>query len=415
MCGIVGIFDSRGRRPIDRTLLSRMNDRQGHRGPDDSGLHLEPGIGLGHRRLAIIDLTAGHQPLFNEDRSVVVVYNGEIYNFQELTRDLVAAGHRFRSRCDGIVGIFDSRGRRPIDRTLLSRMNDRQGHRGPDDSGLHLEPGIGLGHRRLAIIDLTAGHQPLFNEDRSVVVVYNGEIYNFQELTRDLVAAGHRFRSRCDTEVIVHAWEEWGDDCVTRFRGMFAFALWDQGRQTLFLARDRLGIKPIYYAELADGTFLFGSELKSLLVHPGLPRDIDPCAVEDYFAYGYVPDPKTIYRGVSKLAPGHVLSIRRGEPITKSRSYWDVSFPSSPSISEAEASEELIHRLREAVRVRMVADVPLGAFLSGGVDSSSVVAMMAGLSPDPVNTCSIGFRQADFDESRYAAGGFPNWPPATCC
>lgn len=303
----------------------------------------------------------------------------------------------------GIVGIFDSRGRRLIDRTLLSRMNDRQGHRGPDDSGLHLEPGIGLGHRRLAIIDLTTGHQPLFNEDRSVVVVYNGEIYNFQELTRELVAAGHRFRSRCDTEVIVHAWEEWGDDCVTRFRGMFAFALWDQGRQTLFLARDRLGIKPIYYAELADGTFLFGSELKSLLVHPGLPRDIDSCAVEDYFAYGYVPDPKTIYRGVSKLAPGHVLSIRRGEPVTKSRSYWDVSFPSSPSISEAEAGEELIRRLREAVRVRMVADVPLGAFLSGGVDSSSVVAMMAGLSPDPVNTCSIGFRQADFDESRYAA------------
>jgi asparagine synthase (glutamine-hydrolysing) len=282
-------------------------------------------------------------------------------------------------------------------------MNDSQTHRGPDDSGLYVAPGIGLGHRRLSIIDLAGGHQPLFNEDHTVGVVYNGEIYNFQSLSEELIERGHRFRTHCDTEVIVHAWEEWGEACVDRFRGMFAFALWDANRETLFLARDRLGIKPLYYATLADGTVLFSSELKALLLYPGLPRDIDVCAVEDYFAYGYVPDPKSIYRSVAKLAPGHVITFRRGQTARGPRQYWDVSFRDQNYSGEGQIHEELVARLREAVGIRMIADVPLGAFLSGGVDSSAVVAMMAGLSSEPVNTCSISFADPDYDESPYAA------------
>lgn len=303
----------------------------------------------------------------------------------------------------GIVGIFDSRSARPIDRALLRRMNDSQFHRGPDGEGLFVDPGIGLGHRRLSIIDLAGGAQPLFNEDDSVVVVYNGEIYNFQELSEELAARGHRFRTHCDTEAIVHAWEEWGEACVERFRGMFAFALWDRKRETLFLARDRLGIKPLYYATLADGTVLFGSELKSLLLHPELRREIDPRAVEDYFAYGYVPDPRTIYQGVCKLEPAHLMVWRRGVAEPRPREYWKLEFEDNAETDEITVQEELIERLRDAVSCRMIAEVPLGAFLSGGVDSSGVVAMMAGLSDDPVNTCSISFGDPAYDESSHAA------------
>jgi asparagine synthase (glutamine-hydrolysing) len=303
----------------------------------------------------------------------------------------------------GIVGIFHVRGRREVDSALLARMTDSLAHRGPDDSGYYLAPGIGLGHRRLSIIDLAGGHQPMFNEDRTVVVVYNGEIYNFPELVDELVGRGHEFRTRCDTEVIVHAWEEWGEACVDRFRGMFVFALWDENRQTLFLARDRLGIKPLYYAALDDGSLLFASELKALLVHPDLPRDIDVRAVEDYFAYGYVPDPRSIYRRVAKLAPGHLLSVRRDRPAPAPRAYWDVSFAERDGVPEQQVREELIAQLTEAVDIRRISDVPLGAFLSGGVDSSAVVAMMARLSAEPVNTCSIAFGDQRYDESPYAA------------
>ena len=211
----------------------------------------------------------------------------------------------------GITGIFDTKGKGEISRELLSRMNETQLHRGPDEGGLHIEPGLGFGHRRLSIIDLSSGQQPLFNEDGTVVVTYNGEIYNFPELTDELKRLGHVFRTHCDTEVIVHAWEAWGKSCVDRFRGMFAFAVWDRNLEALFLARDRIGIKPLYYANLADGSFIFGSELKSLRAHPGLPREIDPSAVEDYFAFGYVPEPKTIYKQVYKLPPGYRLTIRR--------------------------------------------------------------------------------------------------------
>ncbi len=301
----------------------------------------------------------------------------------------------------GFVGIFDLRGERSFDRGLLSRMNEAQLHRGPDEGGLHLEPGVALGHRRLSIIDLSSGQQPLFNEDRSVVVVYNGEIYNFPELSEELRAAGHVFRTHCDTEVIVHAWEQWGEACVDRFRGMFAFALWDRNRKHLFLARDRLGIKPLFYAELPDGQLIFGSELKALYAHPGLPREIDPRSVEDYFGYGYVPEPRTILRHAFKLPPAHHLSAGREGGLKAPRQYWDAPFEVK-EIGEREAGEELLERLREAVRIRLVAEVPLGAFLSGGVDSSAVVAMMAGLSDAPVNTCSISFGDPKYNESDFA-------------
>lgn len=303
----------------------------------------------------------------------------------------------------GIVGIFDIRGTRPIDKGLLSRMNESQHHRGPDQGGTHVEPGVGLGHRRLSIIDLSNGKQPLYNEDESVVVVYNGEIYNFQELEKALQAAGHTFRTRCDTEVIVHAWEEWGAACVGRFRGMFAFAIWDRNLKTLFLARDRVGIKPLHYALLPDGQLIFGSELKALMLHPKLKKELDPRAVEDYFAFGYVPDPRTIFSSVSKLPPGHTLVVRRGEPLGQPRAYWDVRFQPNGVRVETEARAELIERLAEAVKIRLIAEVPLGAFLSGGVDSSAVVAMMARASSDSVNTCSISFGDPEFNEADYAA------------
>ena len=302
----------------------------------------------------------------------------------------------------GITGIFDTQAKRPIDRKLLSCMNDSQYHRGPDQDGLHIEDGVGLGHRRLSIIDLSSGKQPLYNEDETVVVVYNGEIYNFQELAQELQAAGHTFRTRCDTEVIVHAWEQWGAACVERFRGMFAFAIWDRNKNTLFMARDRIGIKPLYYSVLTDGQLIFASELKALMMHPGLQTNIDPRAVEDYFAYGYVPEPKTIFENTYKLLPGYTLTVERGKPIPQQREYWDVPFQLAPVMDEQEASEELIRHLREAVDIRLVAEVPLGAFLSGGVDSSAVVAMMAGLNESAVNTCSISFGDPAFNEASYA-------------
>ncbi|MBS1139941.1 MAG: Asparagine synthase, glutamine-hydrolyzing [Proteobacteria bacterium] len=302
----------------------------------------------------------------------------------------------------GITGIFDTRGKREIERAVLHRMNESQFHRGPDEGGLHLEPGVGLGHRRLSIIDLSTGQQPLYNEDQSVCVVFNGEIYNYQDLIPELQALGHVFHTRSDTEVIVHAWEAWGEACVNRFRGMFAFTLWDRNRETLFLARDRLGVKPLFYALLEDGTFLFGSELKSLLAHGGLKREIDPCAVEEYFALGYVAEPRAIFKQARKLPPGHTLLLRRGMPVGEPREYWDVRFTLDNPISDMDARAELTHRLEESIRLRMIAEVPLGAFLSGGVDSSAVVAMMAGLSKAPVNTCSIGFSDPSFNESEFA-------------
>ena len=302
----------------------------------------------------------------------------------------------------GITGLVDLRSERQVNEHLLRSMNAALLHRGPDGDGFHIENGVGFGHRRLSIIDLEGGKQPIYNENHTVVVTFNGEIFNFLDIEKELVALGHVFRTRCDTEVIVHAWEEWGVDCLKRFNGMFAFALWDKNKKTLFIARDRLGVKPLFYA-VVDGWLIFGSELKAVLKHPGIRRDIDPSAVEDYFAFGYVPDPKTIYLDVKKLEPGFYLCSKRGEAIIPHR-YWDIPLMGGrQDIRDGdEIQEELRLRLKEAVRKRMVADVPLGAFLSGGIDSSAVVAMMRELGESKILTCSIGFKEKQYDESRYA-------------
>ncbi|MDQ1921933.1 XrtA/PEP-CTERM system amidotransferase [Massilia pseudoviolaceinigra] len=302
----------------------------------------------------------------------------------------------------GIVGIFDTRGAREIDPALVKRMNETQHHRGPDEGDVYTEPGVGFGHRRLSVIDILSGQQPMFNAEGNVGVVFNGEIYNYPELTEELQKLGYVFRTKSDTETIVHAWSAWGEECVQHFRGMFAIAVWDRVKQTMFMARDRLGVKPFYYAVLPDGMFIFGSELKSLRAHPDLPRAIDPRAVEDYFAYGYVPEPKTIYSSAFKLSPGFCLTVKIGQPIPQPRQFWDVPFKLHGAMTQSDAEGELVVRLREAVKIRLKAEVPLGAFLSGGVDSSAIVAMMAGLMKDPVNTCSIAFNDKAFDESEYA-------------
>ncbi|MBK6597008.1 MAG: amidotransferase 1, exosortase A system-associated [Proteobacteria bacterium] len=304
----------------------------------------------------------------------------------------------------GIAGMFDTRGGRAPDRGVLERMTDIQQHRGPDGRGFHVEAGVGLGHRRLSIIDLSGGAQPLANEDGSVLITFNGEIYNFQELRTELLAAGHQFRTASDTETIVHAWEQWGEACVERFVGMLAFAVFDRKQRTLFLARDRFGEKPLYYSLLPDGWLVFASELKGLLQHPGLRRELDPLAVEDYFAFGYVPEPRSILRGVAKLPPAHMLTVRVDAPLPQPREYWDLApfFQRRHGLDDTAAAAEVVTRLRSAVNRQMISEVPLGAFLSGGVDSSAIVSQMAELSPHAVKTCSIAFNDPRFDESRFA-------------
>jgi asparagine synthase (glutamine-hydrolysing) len=301
----------------------------------------------------------------------------------------------------GIVGLIDLAAKRPVDRDLLKKMNQTQFHRGPDGEGVYLEPGLGLAHRRLAIIDLAGGAQPMTTPDGRVTVTYNGEIYNFQALKGELEKLGYRFRTHCDTEVILYAWLAWAEECVKRFRGIFAFGLWDKARQVLFLARDQLGVKPLYYARLPDGWLGFASELKALKAHPKLDRTVDPKALEEYLAYGYVPDPKVIYQNAFKLPPGHYLLVKPGQAVAAPVCYWDVRFRPQ-AIGEEEAACELLERLREAVKLQLVSDVPLGAFLSGGVDSSAVVALMAGWMDQPVDACSIAFGDPKFNEIEYA-------------
>lgn len=303
----------------------------------------------------------------------------------------------------GLVGILDLRGARPIARARVRRMAEAVRHRGPDGEGIHVEPGLGLGHRRLAVIDLAGGVQPMAGADGRLRLVYNGEIYNYRELRSDLVARGHRFATRSDTEVLLAAYAEWGAGCVEQLRGMFAFAVWDARERRLFLARDRLGEKPLYYATTADGLFLFGSEIGAVLAGLGETPPLDPEAVADYFAYGYVPDPRSIYRGIAKLAPGHVLELRTGQDVPAPRRYWRPDFAGEPHRGRLEdLAQELGWRLAEAVRLRLVADVPLGAFLSGGVDSGGVVALMAQAGEGPATTCTIGFGDPAFDETAQA-------------
>jgi len=300
----------------------------------------------------------------------------------------------------GIAGIVSANVDDRVEAATIHHMCQAIIHRGPDDEGIFVNEGAGLGMRRLSIIDLAGGHQPVFNEDRSVWIVFNGEIYNFPELRPELESRGHRFYTHTDTEVIVHLYEELGSDCVNKLRGMFAFALYDERRRKLVLARDRLGKKPLHYA-LAGERLLFGSEIKSILtVAPELAA-VNNQALLQYMYFGYIPDPLTSFLPIQKLPPGHLLEFEDGE--IQIRQCWDLpQYSSHQPRSEEECFEELERRLAEAVRIRLISDVPLGALLSGGTDSSMVVALMARASSKPVKTFSIGFHHHDFNEAHYA-------------
>jgi asparagine synthase (glutamine-hydrolysing) len=295
----------------------------------------------------------------------------------------------------GICGIFETRGEPFVQRATLKAMADTLHHRGPDDEGFYCCGGIGLGFRRLAIIDIKGGHQPLSNEDETIWIAFNGEIYNFEELNRRYLSRGHTFRTRSDTETIVHLYEELGEACFAELRGMFGLALWDGRRRRLILARDRIGKKPLFYSW--DGQrLLFGSEIKALWKAGGISKEMDLDAVSDYFSYQYVPAPKTIYRNVRKLRPAHYLVADHSG--IREVPYWDISFNQTRELSEGEWCEAFMAEYRTAVKSRLISDVPLGAFLSGGVDSSSVVALM-NESHSPVTTCSIGFTEESYDEA----------------
>src|SRR5262245_34360584 len=289
----------------------------------------------------------------------------------------------------GIAGIYYLNERPPDADACIVRMTSALTHRGPDACGYHSDNRVVLGHRRLSIIDLATGQQPLYNEDRTVGVVFNGEIYNFAEIRSRLISAGHVFRTHSDTETIVHAYEEWGEACVEAFRGMFAFAVRDERRDTLFIARDRFGKKPLFYAEY-DGKFVFASEMKAILADERFDKRIDQEALASYFMLSYIPAPLTIFAGIRKLRPGHTLTIDR--QCVRETQYWDIAFRPDRTRTEAATLDELMARLDEAVRIRLVSDVPLGAFLSGGIDSSAVVAFMAkAAGSSPVRTFTIGF------------------------
>jgi asparagine synthase (glutamine-hydrolysing) len=300
----------------------------------------------------------------------------------------------------GIAGVVSTTRDSNVTEALVRQMCDPITHRGPDDEGIYVADGAGLGMRRLSIIDLSGGHQPIFNEDRSAWIVFNGEIYNFLELHPDLEKNGHRFKTKSDTEVIIHLYEEMGSDCVRKLRGMFGLAIYDKTKRKLLLARDRLGKKPLHYA-LHNGKLYFGSEIKSILaVAPELAQ-VNSQGLLEYLYYGYVPDPITAFTGIQKLPPGHLLEFENGE--IRVRQYWDLpEFGTHSPKTEEECLEELEHELFAATKMRLIADVPLGAFLSGGTDSSTVVALMARASSGPVKTFSIGFKKDDFNEADYA-------------
>lgn len=302
----------------------------------------------------------------------------------------------------GIAGIFHAETPKPVDPRRVERMCDVLAHRGPDGSGVWTAPGVGLGHRRLSIIDLAGSPQPMHSTDGRVAIVFNGEIYNFRELRHELEQEGARFSTSGDTEVILAAWQRWGPDCLNKLHGMFAFALYDLDKRQLLLARDRFGVKPLFLTHLPDGSIAFASELKGLLAHPQMRRRLNPKALDAYLTWGYVPDTHSILSGVDKLQAGHFLLLEHGKSVPAQRRWWDISFEARERGKEVDLSAQLVHLMRDAVQSRMVSGVPLGAFLSGGVDSSSVVALMSEASPGPVRTCSIGFDVAALDESSYA-------------
>lgn len=303
----------------------------------------------------------------------------------------------------GIAGLYYPAIAKPVEPQRVRAMTDALVHRGPDGAGVWTAPGVGLGHRRLSIIDLAGGAQPMATPDGAACVSFNGEIYNFQEVRAELEAGGAVFVSHSDTEVLLHGWRAWGVRLLDRLNGMFAFALYDARAQSLLLARDRLGVKPLHYAELSDGAVAFASEIKGLLAHPLFRRTPDVRAVEDFLGLGYVPDDASILAGVKKLPAGHYLLLERGKPVPAPVKWWDIDFSNRAKGSASDLEAELIEYLRAAVRSRMIADVPLGAFLSGGVDSSAVVALMAETSRAAVKTCTIGFDEAGHDETAYAA------------
>jgi asparagine synthase (glutamine-hydrolysing) len=300
----------------------------------------------------------------------------------------------------GIAGIVQTHPDGAVDTATIHRMCEAIVHRGPDDEGIFVKAGVGLGMRRLSIIDLAGGHQPVFNEDKTISIVFNGEIYNFPELRSELLARGHLFSTHSDTEVIVHLYEDFGSECVQKLRGMFAFAIYDERAGRLLLARDRLGKKPLHYA-MQSGTLLFASEMRSILaVRPELAKLYRPALLQ-YMYFGYIPDPATAFDPIRKLPPGHLLEFEKGK--VRVRQYWDFpQYGTYEPASEEGLLEELEFRLAEAVRIRLIADVPLGAMLSGGVDSSTIVALMARATSQPVKTFSVGFKHADFDEAPYA-------------
>jgi asparagine synthase (glutamine-hydrolysing) len=297
----------------------------------------------------------------------------------------------------GIAGVLYSDPSRMADRPILRAMGDAIAHRGPDADGYLAEPGVGLVHRRLSIIDLAGGNQPIGNEDGSVQVVFNGEIYNYRELRRGLEGRGHRFRTNSDTEVLVHLYEERGEALVEQLRGMFAFALWDRAERRLLLGRDRLGIKPLYLRRAAEA-LIFGSEPKAILAHPGVGREVDVEALENYLAFGMVPGPRTIFRGIEKLPPAHTLMIRPGDWDRPGRRYWRLRIEPDRGPTAEEWEESIRAKVDEACRLHLIADVPVGAFLSGGLDSGALVATCAGQVSGTLRTFSIGFREASFDE-----------------
>lgn len=298
----------------------------------------------------------------------------------------------------GIAGYIRPEGR-TADGTILRRMTQALSHRGPDDEGYYISGRVAMGHRRLRIIDLTTGQQPMANEAGTVRVIFNGEIYNFQELRRSLEARGYRFHTSSDTEVIVHAWEAEGPRAVQEFNGMFAFAIWDADRQSLFLCRDRMGKKPLYWA-LRNGDLIFGSEVKALLHHPLIARELDPVSLVRYLTYEYVPSPHTIFRGIQKLPPGHALTFHEGQ--VRVSPYWDIRFGLHHPVGEQEWGPLLFDTFKESVRRRLISDVPLGVFLSGGIDSSAVVAVMAECTSGPIRTFSVGFEEESYNELPHA-------------
>src|SRR6185503_7062952 len=298
----------------------------------------------------------------------------------------------------GIVGVVRN-DRSDVDREVVGRMCAAIRHRGPDEDGFYFNGAVGLGMRRLSIIDLASGQQPIHNQDRTAWIVFNGEIYNYRELRDKLEKLGHTFYTNSDTEAIVHAYDQYGDDCPKHLRGMFAFAIWDERTAELFLARDRVGKKPLLYAQVS-GQFVFGSEFSALFQHPAVSKDVDFEALNRYLSFMCVPAPLTAYRAIRKLEPGHSLRYRNGE--IKIQRYWQPDFSRKLDISEQEAGERTIEILRDAVKVRLMSEVPLGAFLSGGIDSSAVVALMSEVSSTPVKTFSIGFEEQDFSELHHA-------------